>query len=240
MKNAPPLLNSIRCYMTVGFECGYLPDREAKNLIIDPHLPVTNALFGDLLECGFRRSGQHIYRPHCDGCQACIPVRVPVKQFSPNRSQKRCWRRNQDLTHTRAPAEFNREQFDLYQRYMNSRHGDSGMADSTESQYLEFLSCPGVNTHFYEFRLRRRLVAVAVTDDLPRGLSAVYTYYDPQLEERSLGTFAVLWQIHEARRLGLPWVYLGYWIEACAKMRYKSNFSPLEAYRNSRWSTLES
>lgn len=237
MKNAP-LLNSIRCYVTAGFDCGYLPGKDAKNLIIDPNLPINNSLFCDLLNGGFRRSGQHIYRPHCDDCQACIPVRVPVRQFTPNRSQKRCWRRNHDITHTWTPTEFNREQFELYQRYVNNRHSDGSMANSSESQYMEFLSCPGVKTYFNEFRLRRRLVAVAVTDYLPKGLSAVYTFFDPDLAQRGLGTYAVLWQIHEARRLGLPWLYLGYWIKECAKMSYKSMFSPLEIYRNGRWSTL--
>lgn len=219
--------------------CGYLPGRTATTLFIDPQLRLDTMRFGHLTRHGFRRSGDFVYRPHCPGCCACVPVRVPVDAFTPNRSQKRTWSKNQDLTVRRAEATFNVEHFDLYLRYQCERHPDGGMDDRDPERYIKFLITRHVDTHFYELRLNEKLLGVAVADRLSDGLSAVYTFYDPTTANRGLGTFAVLLEIEQARRLSLRWLYLGYWIKESPKMSYKRNFRPLEAYRNGCWSQFK-
>ncbi len=227
----------IRCFITLPFACNYLPEREARNLVIAPSLPLTSELLGELLNNGFRRSGQSIYRPNCEDCQACISLRLASHQFRPDRSQRRNWQRNSDIEH-RATVGFSDEQFELYQRYISARHNNSSMANPTREEYLSFLTANGIDTRFHEFRLNGKLIAVAVTDHTPLGLSAVYTFYDPDLEHRGLGIYAILWQLHHAQRLKLPWIYLGYWISACDKMRYKNCFKPCQGYIDHRWQAL--
>ena len=234
----PPSSHSLRCYITVDFDCSYLPGRRARNLVLDPDVKLNSALLGELLNQGFRRSGDHLYRPHCDQCQACLPLRIPVDRFTPTRNQRRCLRNNVDLDHHAHPASFNQAHFELYRRYLNQRHPESSMANPSEEEYLSFLCCEGVDTWFHEFRLDEQLVAVAVTDHVPLGLSAVYTFFEPEMAPRSLGTYAILWQIQAARRLGLPWLYLGYWIEESPAMRYKSRFRPAEYFKNGGWTPL--
>lgn len=229
------ILNTLRCYITVDFDCSYLPPRLARNLLVDPAVPLNPTLFDALLNHGFRRSGRHIYRPHCDGCQECVPVRVPSQQFRPNRSQLRCQRRNQDLSQTPASAEFNPEHFELYCRYLAQRHRGSSMNNPTEEDYLNFLTCPGIETLFHEFRLGKQLVAVAVTDYAPSGLSAIYSFFEPTLNQRSLGTYTIMWQLREALRRRLPYLFLGYWIKNCRKMAYKNQFQPLELFHHGLW-----
>ncbi len=227
--------HSIRCYSTSPFECSYLPKQSATNLVIDPSLALNDILLGALLDQGFRRSGGHIYRPNCTNCQACISTRVAVDKFTPNRSQRRCWRQNQDLSHSSSTTIFAEEQFELYRRYLTARHADSEMNNPTPEEYMGFLTSPGVKTQFHEFRLQDKLLAVSVVDHTSNGLSAVYTFFDPNQAQRSLGTFTILWMIELARRLNLPWVYLGYWIEACDKMRYKTRFTPCQGYIDENW-----
>ena len=230
--------NSIRCYVTPPFECSYLPGRSATNLVIDPSLELNDALLGALLDRGFRRSGGHIYRPNCQGCQACISTRVPADKFIPNRSQRRCMHQNQDLSHSASIATFKQEQFELYCSYLAARHADSDMNNPSQEDYMDFLATPGVNTQFHEFRHQNKLLAVSVIDHTPNGLSAVYTFFDPSQAHRSLGTFTILWMIQHARSLGLPWIYLGYWIEACDKMRYKTRFKPCQGYIDDNWQQI--
>lgn len=219
--------------------CSYLPKLTAQTLFCDPHAPMSAALYDQLIRKGFRRSGRYVYRPRCPDCQACIPVRVPVAAFTPDRSQRRTLTRNQDLEVIPHAAHFQREHYNLYTAYTQQRHPEGGMDQAGPEQYWEFLSSPWSRTYFYEFRLAQQLVAVAVVDHLDQGLSAVYTFYDPELaQRRSLGVYAVLWQIDHARQLGLEWVYLGYWIAASAKMRYKNRYQPLEAYQEGRWQIL--
>jgi arginyl-tRNA--protein-N-Asp/Glu arginylyltransferase len=231
---------TIRCHLTVPFECGYLPDRKAVNLVIDPTLPLNSTLLGALLNNGFRRSGGHVYRPQCPDCQECIPIRIPVKSFRPDRSQRRNWHRNRNLRHTAIPAQFHDEHFDLYRNYLNTRHAGSDMANAIPADYIGFLTAPGINTVFHEFRRGDKLLAIAVTDHTPNGLSAVYTFFDPDEAHLGLGTFAILWQIHHARQLGLPWLYLGYWIRECRKMSYKSRFTPCEGFIDNEWQKIAS
>lgn len=231
-KTAPNL------FLSTTHTCSYLPERAANTLFIDPRFPITGDLFSDLNKRGFRRSGDLIYRPHCQNCQACIPVRIPVNLLRLNRAQRRVWTRNADLQITAKAAAFDVEHYDLFLRYQSERHPGGTMANPDPPTYLRFLVGRHAETTFYEFRLQGNLLAVAVVDHLPDGLSAVYTFYDPTLTDRGLGTYAILWQVQEARQQNFPYLYLGYWVKESPKMSYKTRFQPLEAYQNGRWDVL--
>jgi len=227
-------------FLTPTHECSYLPEREARTVFADPAAEPDARTQTALAAHGFRRSGRYIYRPSCPGCRACVPVRVPVTEFRPSRSQRRTRKRNADLQVTPRPAAFDAEHFALYNRYQQARHPEGQMLARSENQYLEFLTSPWADTRFYEMRTPAgELLAVAVVDRLAHALSAIYTFYDPGLPQRSLGSFAILWQIGEAARLGLSWVYLGYWIAESPKMRYKMQYRPLEAFQDGVWQRLE-
>lgn len=222
-------------YLSMPHPCSYLTGRQSTILFVDPQRVLANGEYGNFVRQGFRRSGDLVYRPHCQNCTACVPVRVPVREFVPNRSQRRNWSRNSDLAVTEMPVRFDAGHFELYQRYQAARHPDSGMNDADPQKYLGFLASRQVETALYEFRQAERIIAIAVADLLPDGLSAVYTFFDPDEKERGLGVFAVLWEIDQARRRGLEYLYLGYWIEQSPKMSYKINYQPLEFYRSGQW-----
>ena len=227
----------IALYLTGEHECSYLPDRSARTLFVDPLARINAPTYQSLLEQGFRRSGSHIYRPACRHCRACVSLRIPVCAFAADRSQRRNFRTNAATVRVqdRRPT-FDPEHFDLYRRYLLARHPDGAMAEGTADNYRDFLIDPwGGETRLLEFRLGERLIAVAATDVTPGGLSAVYTFFDPALSARSPGTFAILCQIEAARGLGLPYLYLGYWIEDCRKMNYKTRFRPVEAWNGRCW-----
>jgi arginine-tRNA-protein transferase len=192
-------------------------------------------LYAALSERGFRRSGDHLYRPHCQHCQACVAARIPAAQFRANRSQRRILQRNRDLQVQAALPIFSEEYYRLYARYIDSRHADGDMYPPSPEQFHSFLVRNLDFLRFYEFRLQGELLALAVTDVLPNGLSAVYTFFDPDQAARSLGRFAILWQIEECRRLGLEALYLGYWIKNCRKMNYKSEYRPLQLLIRQQW-----
>jgi len=227
--------SELRFFSTAPHTCSYIDGREAVTLFADPEADMTAHTYSQLSDLGFRRSGHYVYRPHCHACQACISVRVPVDTFIAKRNQKRAWLRNQDLTVKAVSAEWNEQHYALYARYIAARHRDGDMYPPTPRQYREFLTSDWANTIFYEFRRGDRLFALAVTDILASGLSAVYTFYDPSETYRSLGTFAILWQIHEAKRRQLPFLYLGYWVKQAERMRYKSQFRPLELLVEGEW-----
>ncbi|MCI0400874.1 MAG: arginyltransferase [Gammaproteobacteria bacterium] len=222
-------------YATPPHECSYLPNRESVTLFADPRFPKSNLLYATLANHGFRRSGEHLYRPTCPTCNACVPIRLPVAEFRPRRRQRRTWRRNTDLTVTPVAPQYKDEHFRLYQDYIAARHKGGGMDNSSPQSYMDFLTSTWADTVFYELRHERRLLGVSVIDRMPKALSAVYTFFDPDCQDRSLGRFSVLYAIREATRLGLSWLYLGYWIGECEKMRYKDEYQPLEYYRNGRW-----
>lgn len=226
---------SLAFYTTPPYACSYLPDRRAVTLFMDPVMPKNSTLHAVLSTYGFRRSGEHLYRPHCPRCQACIPVRVPVAEFHPHRNQQRTWRQNQDLTVIAIPPTFKHEHFQLYRKYLSMRHRGGGMDNPTPEGFMEFLTSSWADTIFYEFRLDERLLAVGVVDRMDEALSAVYTFFDPAHAERSLGRFAILYEIEQARAAGMKWLYLGYWIKECKKMRYKNEYQPLEYYLNGGW-----
>lgn len=225
-------------FSTPPDRCGYFPEREAVNVFVDPYARVTAAVYSRLIDRGFRRSGRHVYLPRCPACRACVPTRIPAARFRPNRSQRRNLERNRDITVHCLPPRFQRDHFALYCRYQRSRHPGGAMDNPTPDEYRDFLSCPWSETLFAEFRLESRLVAVAVTDVLPQGLSAVYTFYEPGFTPRGLGTLAILWQIEEARRRALDYVYLGYWIKHHPKMGYKARFRPIEGLIEGQWQFL--
>ncbi len=232
---SPAPFKLLSFYATPVHECSYLLDREAVTVFADPEFRKDTALYSVLSRYGFRRSGQHIYRPRCPTCSACVPVRVPVMEFAPRRSQRRTWRQNQDLRVQTCEPRFKEEHFSLYRRYLESRHKGGGMDNPSPSQYMEFLVSPWSHTVFYEVRLGQQLLGVTVADHLEDGLSAVYTFFDPEYRRRSLGVYAVLWELEEAKRLGLEWLYLGYWIKESTKMRYKTEYQPLEYFQDGHW-----
>ena len=225
-------------YLSLPHSCSYLPQRLASTLFMDPQYPISPELYGDFNRHGFRRSGDLIYRPHCRDCTACIPVRIPVNAFEPTRGQKRTWKKNQDLDIRIAEPQFRQDHFDLFLRYQELRHPGSSMGSPNPEKYMRFLVGRQIKTKFVDIRVQERLLGVAVIDLLPDGLSAVYTFFEPELQARGLGVFAVLWEIEYTRQLGLPWLYLGYWIKESPKMAYKMNYRPLEYYQNGRWSEL--
>ncbi len=231
-------LRDLKVYTTYPHSCSYLPEQEATTLFVDPRTPMSSPLYSQLSLLGFRRSGSHLYRPNCSNCSACIPARVPVSRFEPKRNQRRAWRRNLDIEVRELEDISGDEAFDLYRRYIEERHHDGDMYPPSRDQYQSFLSAEWGVTRFYGMFLEQRLIGIAVADLIDDGLSAIYTFYDPQLQDRSLGTFAVLWQIQATRDLGLDYVYLGYWIKQCQKMAYKIQYRPLELYINGNWVEL--
>lgn len=220
--------------------CSYLKGEWATNAFVDPRMRMSAQTYATLLQNGFRRSGPYTYRPMCSECQACQSARIPIEAFRFHRWQRRVWKRNGDLTASTRPALFSPEHFALYQRYLRGRHDDGEMDPNDRNAYLNFLTSAWMETRFVEFRLHGALVAVAATDILPDALSAVYTFYEPALEQRSLGTYAILWQICEARRRGLSHLYLGYWVPDSPKMHYKIRFTPIELYRDGNWQRFDS
>ncbi|MEQ8231819.1 MAG: arginyltransferase [Gammaproteobacteria bacterium] len=231
----PPTLPRLGFFTSPPHECGYLPERTAVTMFADPRIRLSSETYSWLSAHGFRRSGTHVYRPHCGSCKACIAVRVAVDAFRVRRRHRRTLAINADLTVRERPARFDAEHFALYERYLGARHPDSQMDATNPGAYMSFLTAPWCDTRFYEFRLGTELLAVAVVDRLEDGLSSVYTFYSPDHPQRSLGRYAILRQIEWARAAGLPWVYLGYWIAECRKMRYKAEFAPLERYHDGAW-----
>jgi arginine-tRNA-protein transferase len=231
-------VNSLAFFASEPHACSYLDGRTAVSLFADPTVTMTMPVYSRLADYGFRRSGSHIYAPNCPHCQSCIPIRLPVDQFQPNRSQRRVLTKNNHLAVKCLPAAFNQEHFELYQRYLSYRHAGSSMENPGIDDYLNFLSSDWSETYFYEFRENERLLAVTVADKLTQGLSAVYTFFDPDYESLSLGTFAIMWLVQETRSLQLRSLYLGYWIPHCRKMLYKSFFKPAEIFSSGRWIDL--
>lgn len=230
---------NIKFYATQPHECIYLPEEQATTLFMDPEIPLDKELCSDLAEVGFRRSGQYIYRPHCNRCRACISARIPVDAFQMRRTQRKTWNRNSTLRVVKVSADFQDEHYMLYEKYINQCHQDGDMYPATIEQYTSFLVESTEFTSFYEFRLDGQLLAVSVVDHLRSSLSATYTFYDPDCSQRSLGRYCILWLIAQTRKLGLPYLHLGYWIRNCQKMNYKIEYRPVELYVSQEWRQLK-
>jgi arginyl-tRNA--protein-N-Asp/Glu arginylyltransferase len=225
-------------FITPAHTCSYLPKREANTLFLDPRETITPALYSDLTRIGFRRSGGHLYRPHCNGCNACVPTRIPVATFSPRRRHRRVLTRNADLRIVVEPAAYNQRYYELYASYINARHRDGDMYPPSADQYRTFLLSQWSNPEFLCVYEADTLRAVAVTDRQLDGLSAIYTFFDPTQDDRGLGVFCILKQIEQCVERGLQHLYLGYWIKESDKMRYKTDYRPVELFVNERWITL--
>lgn len=225
-------------FLSPEHRCGYLDDRNARNAYIDPAIAMSATRYSWLLEQGFRRSGGHVYRPYCQHCQLCIPARVPVSAFSPNRSQKRCLKRNHDIR-LRIETTLQDRHFAVYQAYLSARHRDGGMEPDNREAFDTFLQCSWLEVQIWEFWQEERLIAFSVVDRLPASLSAVYTCYDPAEMDRGLGTFAVLQALEYARSAELPHVYLGYWVPGSRKMDYKRQYQPLEVFSGGVWRVFD-
>ncbi len=234
-------LQKLQFYVTTGYSCGYLPNKMAQSLIAAPQHLVDANVYSGLIQQGFRRSGKFSYRPHCENCQECIPVRIILDQFSPNRSQKRAFKQHQNLTTTILPAGFHEEHYALYTSYQHARHSDEKIqteatsAENEIEQYQSFLCQSNVESVMVEFRENNQLKMVSVIDIVRDGISAVYTFYETNDPSASYGTYNVIWQTLWAKSLNLPYLYLGYWIKDSKKMAYKQNFKPLEKLINGEW-----
>ncbi len=228
-----------RFYSTDLAPCPYLPERQERRLVALVEGDAGNDRLDLLTETGFRRSQGFLYKPVCPGCQACVPVRIVVEAFRPGRSFRRVLQRSKDVSWSELPAATTDEQFALFHRYLRHRHRDGGMVRMDRAAYREMVEMAPASTRLIEFRDGDgALVGVSLTDRLRSGLSGVYKFFAPEAEARSLGTFIILWHIERARALGLPYVYLGYWIRESRKMAYKARFAPLEQLDGAQWRPL--
>lgn len=232
-------LDDIGFRITPEHECSYLENHDAITLFVDPDYPIVMSQYSELAKLGFRRSGSNIYRPHCNDCGLCIPVRVPADEFKPNRSQRRNQSLNKDISFNVKDATYDQEHYELYRRYMKGRHAGGGMDNDEPESYENLIAANWSHSKLLEFRLEDKLIMVAVIDCFNDGISAVYTFFDPEYPKRGLGVFGVLSEIEYTKSLKLDWLYLGYWNPKTNKMSYKSNYQPLEFFNGHDWQWLE-
>jgi arginine-tRNA-protein transferase len=226
---------SIPLFMTSQSPCSYLDKRNSQSIFIHPSFSLDTHIYSQLIEQGFRRSGNEVYTPRCPTCSECTPSRLVVEQFSPSKNQRRCIKKNKLTSILIKPAQFEQNHYEMYMQYQQDRHQEGSMADSNEEDYINFLASDWCNTLFVEFSVEGECAAIAIVDLLDNALSAVYTFFDPKFSHLSLGTYAVLWQIEYAKKMNLDFVYLGFWIRDCGKMAYKTQYQPIQGFIEKEW-----
>lgn len=231
-------LTRIQFFLTPPYPCSYLAEQDARSMVAAPSDAIDGPVYGELINMGFRRSGHHTYRPHCDACHACVPVRIPVDAFAPNRSQRRNWEHNQGLATDILELDYQEEHYQLYRRYQATRHAGGGMDQDDREQYSQFLLQSHVDSFLIEYREEGELRMMSLVDRVRQGLSAVYTFFEPDRPKEGYGVYNILWQLALCRELGLPYLYLGYWIAESRKMSYKIGYHPLQGLVDGVWREL--
>ena len=228
----------LQFYATSSYPCSYLPDQEARSQVATPAHLIDTGVYSQLIRVGFRRSGAFTYRPWCDSCRACIPVRLPVERLEMSRSQRRALKKHGNLQVRELPLTHHEAHYELYARYQASRHPGGGMDEDSRDQYAQFLLESQVDTRLMEFSENGQLRMVSIIDVLDDGISSVYTFFDPDIPGATFGTYNILWQARLCQQLDLPYLYLGYWIRESRKMAYKANFRPIQGYIGGIWREL--
>jgi arginyl-tRNA--protein-N-Asp/Glu arginylyltransferase len=228
----------LRFFLTAPSPCPYLAGRQERKVFA--HLPLTDGagVNDSLTQVGFRRSQNIAYRPACESCSACVSARIPAGDYVFSRAERKVLNRNDDIDRCLAGAEASMEQFDLLRRYLLARHADGGMAEMTWPDFVAMVEDTAVRTHIVEYRLKGELVGCALVDMMGDGLSLVYSFYDPDLPRRSLGSHIILDHVVQARLAEVPYVYLGYWVKGSEKMDYKVRFNPIELLRPEGWTLM--
>ncbi len=229
---------TLQFYTTAPYSCSYLKDTVARSQVATPSHAINQTTYSNLVSKGFRRSGSFTYRPFCETCKQCVPVRINTESFSLKKSQKRAWKKHKNLSAKIFKPSFSQEHYSLYTKYQAVRHSGGGMDSDSKEQYKQFLLQSHVNSLLIEFREKNKLKMISIIDKLDDGVSSVYTFFDPENKGTSYGIYSIIWQIEYCRSLKLPHLYLGYWIKDSKKMSYKSKFQSLEGLIDGNWIKL--